>query len=68
MRDLRGFYATLHREREKLCLAGRVAEAALSRGDQSAAAEADAIEAEIRRVDAALDQLEAEHHAHPTQA
>ena len=61
MRDLRDIYATLHREREKLCIAGRVAEAALARGDQSAAADCDTIEAEIRRVDAALNQLEAYH-------
>ena len=68
MRDLRGLYATLHREREKLCVAGRIAEGAVARGNIFAAFDAEAIEADIRRVDAALDQLEAEHHANPTQA
>lgn len=64
MRDLRGLYATLHAEREKLAAAGRLAEAAAARGDMSAPAQADAIEAEMRRVDNAIDQLEEQHRVH----
>ena len=53
--ELRGLYL----QREQVCLAGRVADEAVVRGDRSARIEAERLFAELHRIDLAINRLEA---------
>ena len=53
--ELQRFYA----QRETIGAAGRVAEAAVASGDRSAVREAERLFAELKRIDQAIDRLEA---------
>lgn len=53
--ELRGLYL----QREQVCLAGRVADEAVVRGDRSARIEAERLFAERLRIDQAINRLEA---------
>jgi hypothetical protein len=49
----------LYLQREQVCLAGRVADEAVLRGDRSARIEAERLFAEMLRIDQAINRLEA---------
>lgn len=49
----------LYLQREQVCLAGRVADEAVVRGDRSARSEAERLFAELHRIDLAINRLEA---------
>lgn len=49
----------LYLQREQVCLAGRVADEAVVRGDRSARIEAERLFAELLRIDQAINRLEA---------
>ncbi len=49
----------LYLQREQVCLAGRVADEAVVRGDRSARIEAERLFAELHRIDLAINRLEA---------
>lgn len=49
----------LYVQRETVCLAGRVADEAVVRGDSSARIEAERLFAELHRIDLAINRLEA---------
>lgn len=49
----------LYVQREQVCLSGRVADEALARGDSSARIEAERLFAELKRIDQAINRLEA---------
>ncbi len=49
----------LYLQREQVCLAGRVADEAVVRGDRSARIEAERLFAELTRIDQAINRLEA---------
>lgn len=49
----------LYLQREQVCLAGRVADEAVLRGDRSAVPEAEKLFAELKRIDQAINRLEA---------
>ncbi|EQB30131.1 hypothetical protein [Sphingobium ummariense] len=49
----------LYLQREQVCLAGRVADEAVVRGDASARIEAERLFAELHRIDLAINRLEA---------
>lgn len=50
---------SLYLQREQVCLAGRVADEAVVRGDRSARIEAERLFAEMLRIDQAINRLEA---------
>lgn len=53
----------LYVQREQVCLAGRVADEALARGDSSARIEAERLFSELKRIDQAINRLENVHGA-----
>ena len=59
MSDAAGELRRLYLQREQVCLAGRVADQAVVRGDRSARIEAERLFAELRRIDLAINRLEA---------
>lgn len=59
MSDAAGELGRLYLQREQVCLAGRVADEAVVRGDRSARIEAERLFAELRRIDLAINRLEA---------
>ncbi|MEA3264598.1 MAG: hypothetical protein U9R07_14055 [Pseudomonadota bacterium] len=59
MSDAAGELRRLYLQREQVCLAGRVADEAVVRGDRSARIEAERLFAELRRIDLAINRLEA---------
>lgn len=59
MSDAAAELRRLYLQREQVCLAGRVADEAVVRGDRSARIEAERLFAELRRIDLAINRLEA---------
>lgn len=59
MSDAAAELRRLYLQREQVCLAGRVADEAVVRGDSSARIEAERLFAELHRIDLAINRLEA---------
>lgn len=59
MRDTAAELRGLYLQREQVCLAGRVADEAVVRGDRSARIEAERLFTELLRIDQAINRLEA---------